>query len=269
MLFRILSDIHNEVLQGTTRQDYSVPPLDTDPETVLILAGDIGVLTREHTWLGFLTACSRQFRSVFIIEGNQEYYHGHIEKNSWSDAPGRHSLQNIFTGEMILREEKIAIIGTTLWTDFEGGEPISMFDVGQGLNDYHLIRAGARYSRLRPEYTLALRHRQKSELFRAADRYRALGYTVMAVTHHQPSRQAIMPAYRNDRVNGGFVSSMDHEILQHDIAWWISGHCHTAMEYSIGKTRVLSNPKGYPHEHGNGFDPLKTLEIAEEGISAL
>jgi len=45
--------------------------------------------------------------------------------------------------------------------------------------------------------------------------------------------------------------------------------CHTAMEYSIGKTRVLSNPKGYPHEHGNGFDPLKTLEIAEKGISAL
>ena len=39
------------------------------------------------------------------------------------------------TGQLILEEEKIAIIGTTLWTDFFGGNPIAMFDVSQGLND--------------------------------------------------------------------------------------------------------------------------------------
>jgi len=24
---------------------------------------------------------------------------------------------------------------------------------------------------------------------------------------------------------------------------------------------VICNPKGYPHEYGNGFDPLKTLTV--------
>jgi hypothetical protein len=42
---------------------------------LLILAGDIGLLGKKQTWFGFLLQCSKQFRDVFIIEGNHEWYH--------------------------------------------------------------------------------------------------------------------------------------------------------------------------------------------------
>ena len=81
------------------------------------------------------------------------------------------------------------------------------------------------------------------------------------VTHHHPSLQGIAPVYRNDLLNAAYVSDLEKEVLTRKIAWWICGHCHTAMEYSIGETKVVCNPKGYPHEHGNGFNPLKTLDV--------
>jgi hypothetical protein len=90
-------------------------------------------------------------------------------------------LHNVHTGQLILEKAKIAIIGTTLWTDFFGGNPISMFDVSQCLNDYRLIKVGTDYHRLKPEYLLALHHRQKKKLFEEVDNYTALGYKVIVV----------------------------------------------------------------------------------------
>ncbi len=261
MLFRVMSDIHNEFCREESSENWQVPELAEDNESVLILAGDIGLLSRKQTWFGFLSQCSKQFRNVFVIEGNHEWYHGNIEKHSWQNAFAEHGFHNVHTGQLILEEEKIAIIGTTLWTDFFGGNPIAMFDVSQGLNDYRLIKVGADYHRLRPEYLLALHHKQKKRLFEDVDHYTELGYTVIVVTHHHPSMQGIAPGYRNDLLNAAYVSDLEKEVLSNKIDYWICGHCHTAMEYSIGETRVICNPKGYPHEYGNGFDPLKTLNV--------
>ncbi|ACD90962.1 metallophosphoesterase [Chlorobium limicola DSM 245] len=261
MLIRIMSDIHNEVCREETGRDYCVPGLADDKDTLLVLAGDIGLLNRTQTWHGFLSACSEQFKSVFLVEGNHEWYHGNIEKHAYRNVIVEHGFENTHTGLLILEEENIAIIGTTLWTDFFGGNPIAMFDVSQGLNDYRLIHVGVDYRRLRPEYILELHHKQKTRLFEDADHYADLGYTVIVVTHHHPSMQGIAPCYRNDPLNAAFVSDLEKEILARKIAWWICGHCHTAMEYAIGQTRVLCNPKGYPFEYGNGFNPLRTITV--------
>lgn len=261
MLFRVMSDIHNEFSHEESGRDYRVPELADDRKSILILAGDTGVLSRKRTWLGFLSQCAVQFKSVFLVEGNHEWYHGNIEKHFWRNAIAEHGLHNVHTGQVILEKERIAIIGATLWTDFFGGNPIAMFDVSQGLNDYRLIKVGVEYRRLRPEYLLALHHKQKKWLFENVDHYAGLGYTIIVVTHHHPSLQGIAPAYRNDLLNAAYVSDLEKEVLPRKIDYWICGHCHTAMEYSIGETRVICNPKGYPHEYGNGFDPLKTLNV--------
>jgi len=70
MLFRVMSDIHNEFCREESSEDWKVPELAEDKESVLILAGDIGLLSRKQTWFGFLSQCSKQFRDVFVIEGN-------------------------------------------------------------------------------------------------------------------------------------------------------------------------------------------------------
>jgi DNA repair exonuclease SbcCD nuclease subunit len=261
MLFRIMSDIHNEFCREQTGADYLIPELPDDKESILILAGDIGLLNREQTWLGILLRCAAQFRSVFLVEGNHEWYHGNIEKHSYRNAIAAQCVENTHTDQLVLEKEKIVILGITLWTDFFGGNPIAMFDVSQGLNDYRLIKVGADYHRLRPEYLLALHHKQKKQLFEGVDKFAELGYTVVVVTHHHPSLQGIALGYRNDALNAAYVSDLENEVQSHKIAYWICGHCHTAMEYSIGDTRVICNPKGYPHEFGNGFNPLKTLNV--------
>jgi hypothetical protein len=161
-----MSDIHNEFCRQESGTDYLIPELPDDKESVLILAGDIGLLNRKQTWLGVLSRSAEQFRSVFLVEGNHEWYHGNIEKHSYRNAISEHGLEYIHTGQLILEEEKIAILGTTLWTDYFGGNPIAMFDVSQGLNDYRLIKVGTDYHRLRPEYLLALHVQAEKAAFR-------------------------------------------------------------------------------------------------------
>ncbi len=48
-----------------------------------------------------------------------------VEKHSWPNAIAEHGFHNVYTGQLLLEEEKNAIIGTTLWTDFFGGNPIT------------------------------------------------------------------------------------------------------------------------------------------------
>jgi DNA repair exonuclease SbcCD nuclease subunit len=261
MLFRVMSDIHNEFYLEINGEDYHIPELENDSDSILILAGDIGLLNRKQTWLNFLEKCSNQFKSIFLVEGNHEWYHGNIEKHSYQKCISEHRIKNTFTGNLIMEREKIAIISATLWSDFDGGNPLAMFDASQRLNDYYLIKVGTEYSRLKPEYILSLHYKQKKLLFETVDHYSALGYKIIVVTHHHPSLQGIVPYYRNDALNATYVSNLEKEVLSRRIAYWICGHCHTAMEYAIGETQVICNPKGYPHEQGNGFNSLKVLEI--------
>ncbi|WP_235670369.1 hypothetical protein [Prosthecochloris vibrioformis] len=48
MLFRVMSDIHNEFCREESSEDWQVPELAEDNESVLILAGDIGLLSRKQ-----------------------------------------------------------------------------------------------------------------------------------------------------------------------------------------------------------------------------
>ena len=262
MRFRIMSDIHNEMFMEYYGVDYEIPSLDDDKNTILILAGDIGLLSKPKTWRTFIEKCSNQFKEVFVIEGNHEWYHGNITRHSWSKVIKEHSMKNVKTGNLLYEDEKIAVIGTTLWTDFDNGNPISMYDVGVGLNDYNLIRVGEDYRRLDTSYILSLHKKQKAKLFADVDYYSSMGYKIIVVTHHHPSRQGINPKYCSNNLNGGYVSNLDAEVAKHKIEYWICGHTHIMMEYVIGDTKVICNSKGYPHEDiFTGFNQLKTIEL--------
>ena len=44
-------------------------------------------------------------------------------------------------------------------------------------------------------------------------------------------------------------------------ALWIHGHTHRCVDVAVRGTRVVSNPRGYPHEPVDGFDAGLVLEI--------
>jgi hypothetical protein len=45
------------------------------------------------------------------------------------------------------------------------------------------------------------------------------------------------------------------------VALWIFGHTHRAADLNVRGTRVISNPRGYPHEPVPGFDPGYVVEL--------
>jgi Icc-related predicted phosphoesterase len=83
----------------------------------------------------------------------------------------------------------------------------------------------------------------------------------VVVTHHAPSARSVNPKYEGDYLNPAFAS----EILGADgvdAPLWIHGHMHDAVDYTVGKTRVVCNPRGYPGEvYRTGEYQFKVVDI--------
>ena len=120
MKLRILSDLHIEF------HPFEIPPLKTDRETVLILAGDIGVIHRKTELKSFLRQAAAQFRAVIYVLGNHEFYRG-----VWPDALQTlrtwHLPDNIHVLErQWVKIDDIVFLGTTFWSDFDNKDPTAM-----------------------------------------------------------------------------------------------------------------------------------------------
>ena len=264
MKFRVVSDLHLEFRHDYLNR-YTLPSLPEDKETMLLLAGDIGLLGEPRTYRDFMIHSSKQFKGIFWIAGNHCYYHSNIDMRNVKMAIDDLALPNIYTDLHILKEEKIAIIGDTLWTDFEREDPASIFIANRGMNDFNNIATGngvrSQHSTLRAERTILFHKEQKQRIFGNVKHYSNAGFNCVVVSHHQPSRKGIGEGYLGSPLNGAFVSDLDEEIKQYPIKYWIAGHTHTANKYMIGETKVITNPLGYPSETDTYFDPILTIEI--------
>ena len=80
----------------------------------------------------------------------------------------------------------------------------------------------------------------------------------VAVTHFAPSLRSADPRYGLAPGTAGFCNSLDELIPMADL--WIHGHTHTAFDYEVRGTRVVSNPRGYEHET-TGFSPDRVLTL--------
>jgi len=68
------------------------------------------------------------------------------------------------------------------------------------------------------------------------------------VTHHAPSMRSVEARYRDDIVTTAFASSLDEFIESTEPTLWVHGHVHHHVDYVLGKTRIVGNPRGYPSE---------------------
>ena len=255
MKFRVFSDIHNEFF-NYEEMFYKIEEMEEDKDSTLILAGDICLLSDFSFFKPFFDRVSKQFKNVFYIGGNHEWYHGDISTMKVEDVASQYD--NIFTKELILEEEKIVIIGDTLWSDFQEENPLVMEESRLRMNDFYLIKKDKQ--KFLPFDAFSLHTKMKSRIFEQVDRYSEKGYKVVVVTHHQPSYQSIIPMHKGDILNGAYCSDLDEEIKTHKIDYWIAGHVHTAMDYNIGETKVIVNPVGYPTQE-TGYDKFKSFEI--------
>lgn len=243
MRLQVLSDLHLEFGEP------GPPAADVD---VIVLAGDIALGTGGIEW----ARTWAQGRAVIYIAGNHEFY-GHSlpglidELQTAADGSGVSVLEN---DELVLGG--VRFLGCTLWSDFDfaGRErrAESMALCARVVRDYHVIRDGAGRP-ITPAATrslhLASREWLTGRLAQSFD-----GPTVV-VTHHAPLALERPPSAVLSALAGAFSSDLTALISAEREALWIFGHTHRAADVTRHGARVLSNPRGYPNEPVDGFDP--------------
>jgi len=256
----IISDLHLEFKQ---RFDIPVP----DGAEVMICAGDIQVKGIVPT-LEWLTATAARRVPVIVVAGNHELYGAAMvpsiqEARAFAErTPNVHFLEND-TVEL----DGIAFIGGTLWTDYRLGDrdpEVVMFHAEHGtagirMSDYKRIKySKVPYRKFRPIHAYR-KHMETREYISSELQARRRRKTVV-VTHHAPSIRSIAWTDRADPLSPCYASDLEDMILKTEPAIWVHGHIHQRVDYHIGTTRVVANPRGYPGER-TAFDPQFCVEI--------
>ncbi len=272
MKLRILSDLHIEFFP------FSIPPLATDPETVLVLAGDIGVIADKTPLQAFLQKAADQFKAIVMVLGNHEYY-----RSVWPEAINELRRWMLPDNVHILEKTSVDIddlvfLGTTLWSDFENESPLSMMHCQRYINDFRVIgmRPGMKRRYPFPD-TVNFSPADALEEHRASCQWLgahmaekdATGKRMVVVTHHGVAPGSINPKYVDSPTNGAFVSDLSELLITGRPRLVIHGHVHDSVDYTLGDSghpiRVIANPRGYTKKEGTQenkcFDPMLTVEV--------
>lgn len=208
-------------------------------------------IKRVQGYRDFLARCSREFADVIYIAGNHEFYGGR-----WvaSLQHLRDECKNYSNIHFLEREAEqimdVTFIGSTLWTDMNRCDPLTLHAVRDMMSDFHRIRDDSKgYGKLRPATTVE-RHRQSLDYIKAVIgnlREAESDQKVVVVGHHAPSSLSIAPEYAGKTLmNGAYHSDLTEFILDRpEIKLWVHGHMHDDFDYMIGDTRVVCNPRGY------------------------
>lgn len=241
---RIYSDLHldYDVGKSFAPQNLWLPrELATDRETILILAGDIWHAKKPlsyagHSWLSELS-CS--FHSIILVLGNHDFWGGNIfyeYDRVKSFAKGLGNVYLLQNSEVVI--EDIRFLGATLWTDFGQHKDVSF--ARSIMNDYKFIKYSPAYSRLRPEHILREHIVSRQYLEQQLSLKHAKSWVI---THHAPTQRSVSAYEEHPHLD---YSNLEYLFSNVDV--WVHGHTHQVLDYYVDNTRILSNPRGYPHQ---------------------
>lgn len=237
----IFSDLHQEFSPGAPG-----PPKPSSAGALIALGDiDLGLdgldLLRHYRLPG-----------IYVL-GNHEYY-GHQVSGLNAEADRRRGrLKPTARSHQIL--DGAHFLAVVLWADFEKGDWFSMQACKSQVSDFEMTQDQGR--RLSPERVFRLFQDDcawlESEL---AALMKSGGLERTAVcTHFAPSIQSSAPEYKDSAIRSFFSSNLEGLIQQYQPRYWFHGHMHSSSDYLIGQTRVLCNPRGYPHELNPDFVP--------------
>jgi len=228
---QLLSDLHLEFHQDEGRS--FLESLDPSGVDVLVVAGDIHLERGLSPTLSYL--CARYPRVLFVA-GNHEYYQSSPQRIHMLLGRLDASIRNFtWLHHKMVEIEGVKIGGTTMWFPRPG---ILAKRYKHNLNDFRLISGFEPW--VYQEHDLA-----QAFLESAAPRVDVL------VTHHIPTQQGVSERHKNSPLNHYFCHDLTRLIEREGPPYWLFGHTHDRFDFTIGKTRLLANPFGYPHEQGD------------------
>jgi predicted phosphodiesterase len=262
MRAQIASDLHHEFIPtGMAGSEALALANDVD---VLILAGDIHARTRIIGLYGGYPV------PVLYVHGNHELYGSEyftLQHQLRTNVVAT-SLRFLERDEFVM--EGVRFLGCCLWTDYmlrPAWKAVAMREAEILVNDHRLIRYGTSHS-FSP-HDAETEHKKSKEWLEDRLNQSFDGRTVV-VTHHAPHTNSIPSEYKGDVLSGAFASNLTPLMELADV--WIHGHTHSSADYTVGRCRVICNPRGYPRQHSTkpgalavfenpAFDPALTIDI--------
>ncbi len=236
----LVSDVHLEFYKERKHRKILDKILATECD-VLVIAGD---LCTQKALCSATMHLAESGREIIYVVGNHEYYgqtpHRVIEATllaTTSQHQNFHWLHN-----NTIEIEGVKFLGTPMWHKFN-----DILDIQDALmmNDMGNIKDFATFVPKENAYA--------DRLIRNSD-------VDVIVTHHMPSKKCVDPFYAGSPLNKFFLHPILEE-LKTPPKLWLYGHTHTRTNQTIGTTRVVCNPMGYPNRTENAYYKECILEI--------
>jgi predicted phosphodiesterase len=258
MKIKVFSDLHLEFRDHKFDHIHTEHP--DDKETILLLAGDIGLGMGARP---FVEEMCRHFKEIIYCCGNHEYYHqpDFMKVNEdWQDYELNESPDNfhfLYNDWRIL--DGVRFLGGTMWTNFNNGDPISISSAHRMMNDYAEIKSDGRP--ITPHFII--REHDKFIDFLLQKFNEPFDGPTVVMSHHSPGNELKRRGRRGDRSGAAYFADIEDIIGRHDIACLhVHGHTHQSYDYMINNTRVVCNPYGYwGHATNPGFDRNLIIEV--------
>jgi Icc-related predicted phosphoesterase len=257
-----VNDLHLDFDVSKGLMPWAPPGKEVDHLTALVIAGDIWHARKflNYANQSWLAKRAQRYRYVVFVLGNHDYWGGALNNEPDKvrkeiEAQGLKNVIFLERDEVIV--EGVKFVGGTLWTDMNKQDPMTRHlgptVMGPDFNKIKKERfyAGAdskatgEYARVHADDFLKVHLDTRAFIFQKAKKTEGIRKLVV-VTHMAPCFKSIDPYFVDDYIaNGYYVTELGNRIAKTDIDFWFHGHMHFPVDYMIGNTRIINNPRGY------------------------
>lgn len=242
MIIQYASDLHLEFFRNSSYLDRNpIKPVGD----ILILAGDVVYWEKKYHELPFFDDLSKNFKYVFYLPGNHEFYTGKDIK-----VLRKPTCELIRDNIYLVNESVINVEGTDLFFTslFSNIPPDKELIIQKAINDFRKIKYRNKPFTVFDHNNFHMRSMEFLE--KALDASDAKNKVV--ITHFVPSFMCNSERYKESLINDYFTNELHDFIEQSDIDYWIYGHNHyNCAPIEIGKTKLVTNQLGYVGNDNN------------------
>ncbi len=245
----LFSDLHREFYNsnnGRHRWFWNDPAFDlpnADDADFCVLPGDI---TAGNNAMDFVQTFCDRFKHVLQVAGNHEHYGAVYEDVIEKHRSYAAKVSNYhFLERDTVTLEGQRFVGCTMW--YKG----NVFR-DRPLNDFFRIKMQDKeFGDWVFDY--------------GAESVQWLYDTVesddVVVTHMLPCSAAVDDNWRGDPLNCYYYNNADKVIDEKRPKLWLHGHTHSSLDKTLGDTRIVRNPRGYPGEINPTWQPNLRMKL--------
>jgi predicted phosphohydrolase len=235
MIVQYASDLHLEFPEN--KEFLKMNPLKPMGD-VLVLAGDIVPFAVMDKHKDFFSYISDYFETTYWIPGNHEYYYSDVTERSGSFMGKIKKNVFLINNKSVILDD-VKFIFSTLWSKIR---PENEWYIERGMSDFKVIKNGQfRFSA--PKFNEL--HKSCIDFITQELAGNQASKTVV-VSHHVPTLMNYPETFKNSVLNNAFTVELFDLIEASGTDAWIYGHSHVnTPDFSIGRTRLLTNQLGY------------------------